>query len=94
MYTFLKLETTVSVQCSPWFFTWGRECKEPKKPGKFSQETPPAEFPPLPWWNGSLWHRLIVQGVELSSWANSIFRDVLSLPGIAKLLNTNGHPIF
>jgi hypothetical protein len=21
MYTFLKLETTVSVQCSPWFFT-------------------------------------------------------------------------
>jgi hypothetical protein len=64
---------------------WGREWKEPTKPGNFTQEPPHTQFFPLPRWNGSLWHRLIGNGVKLSSRANSIFRSVLSFPGIAKL---------
>jgi hypothetical protein len=64
---------------------WGREWKEPIKPGNLTQEPKDTKFSPLPWWNESLLHRLLGRHVKLSSRANSIFRAVLSFLGIAKL---------
>jgi hypothetical protein len=72
------------VQIQPCGSIQGREWEEPTKGGNFTHEPPLTQFSPFTWWNHSLWQQLIWKGIKLSSRANSIFRAVLSFPGIAK----------